>query len=144
MNETTQKIRKHLPFLKNPGRTLFRLLLASFAVGLLLSVFDIRPEELLRNLDENLREIFEAAVDLVRWAIPYILLGAVIVAPIWLGLTLLRALRRRESRRRAWADAGTPRPGLACSRSGVRLWAETAARPTTPCQTIPNLRYQRS
>ncbi len=95
MNETTQKIRKRLPFLKNPGRTLFRLLLASFAVGLLLSVFDIRPEELLRNLDENLREIFEAAVDLVRWAIPYILLGAVIVAPIWLGLTLLRALRRR-------------------------------------------------
>jgi hypothetical protein len=95
VNETTQKIRKRLPFLKNPGRTLFRLLLASFAVGLLLSVFDIRPEELLRNLDENLREIFEAAVDLVRWAIPYILLGAVIVAPIWLGLTLLRALRRR-------------------------------------------------
>ncbi len=95
MNETTQKIRKRLPFLKNPGRTLFRLLLASFAVGLLLSAFDLRPEELLRNLDENLREIFEAAVDLVRWAIHYILLGAVIVAPIWLRLTLLRALRRR-------------------------------------------------
>ncbi len=95
MNETTQKIRKRLPFLKNPGRTLFRLLLASFAVGLLLSLFDMRPEELLHGLGDNAREIFEAAVDLVRWAIPYILLGAVIVAPIWLGLTLLRALRRR-------------------------------------------------
>ncbi len=95
MNETTQKIRKRLPFLKNPGCTLFRLLLASFAVGLLLSLFDLRPEELLHSLGDNAREIFEAAVDLVRWAIPYILLGAVIVAPIWLGLTLLRALRRR-------------------------------------------------
>ena len=95
MNETTQKIRKRLPFLKNPGRTLFRLLLASFAVGLLLSLFDLRPEELLHSLGDNAREIFEAAVDLVRWAIPYILLGAVIVAPIWLGLTLFRALRRR-------------------------------------------------
>ena len=95
MNETTHKIRKRLPFLKNPGRTLFRLLLASFAVGLLLSVFDLRPEELLRSLDDNVREIFAKAVDLVRWAIPYVLLGAVIVAPIWLGITLLRALRRR-------------------------------------------------
>ncbi len=95
MNETTQKIRKRLPFLKNPGRTLFRLLLASFAVGLLLSLFDLRPEELLHSLGDNVREIFEAAVDLVRWTIPYILLGAVIVTPIWLGLTLLRALRRR-------------------------------------------------
>ncbi len=95
MNETTQKIRKHLPFLKNPGRTLFRLLLASFAVGLLLSAFDLRPEELLHSLGDNAREIFESVVDLVRWAIPYILLGAVIVAPVWLGLTLLRALRRR-------------------------------------------------
>ena len=95
MNETTQKVRKRLPFLKNPGRTLFRLLLASLAVGLLLSLFDLRPEELLHSLGDNAREIFEAAVDLVRWAIPYILLGAVIVAPIWLGLTLFRALRRR-------------------------------------------------
>jgi len=65
------------------------------AVGLLLSLFDLRPEELLHSLGDNAREIFEAAVDLVRWAIPYILLGAVIVAPIWLVLTLLRALRRR-------------------------------------------------
>ncbi len=95
MSETTQKIRKRLPFLKNPGRTLFRLLLASLAVGLLLSVFDVRPEELLRNLGDNVRGIFASVVDLVRWAIPYILLGAVIVAPIWLGITVLRALRRR-------------------------------------------------
>jgi hypothetical protein len=95
VSETTQKLRKRLPFLKNPGRTLFRLLLASLAVGLLLSVFGVRPEELLRNLGGNVREIFAAAVDLVRWAIPYILLGAVVVAPIWLGITVLRALRRR-------------------------------------------------
>ena len=44
-------LKRRLPFLKHPGRTLFRLLLASFAVGFVLTVVDVRPEELLRLLD---------------------------------------------------------------------------------------------
>lgn len=87
--------RRRLAFLRHPGRTLFRLLLASFAVGVAMSVFDIRPEELLRDLDDYAYAAFTATVEGVRWAIPYILLGAVIVAPIWLALTLLKLVRRR-------------------------------------------------
>jgi hypothetical protein len=34
-------------------------------------------------------------VEAVRWAIPYILIGAVVVAPIWLGMTAWKAIRRR-------------------------------------------------
>jgi Domain of unknown function (DUF6460) len=88
-------LKRRLPFLKHPGRTLFRLLLASFAVGVVLTVFDIRPEELLRDLDDYAYRLFTATVDAVRWAIPYILIGAVIVAPIWLAATLWKAIRRR-------------------------------------------------
>ena len=92
---TESKLRQRLPFLRKPGRTLFRLLLASFAVGVALSVFDIRPEELLREFDDYAHTIFTTTVDAVRWAIPYILLGAVIVAPVWLARTLLKVVRRR-------------------------------------------------
>ena len=91
MTEMSQR----LPFLRHPGRTLFRLLLASFAVGVVLSVFDIRPEELLRDLNDYAHAIFTYAVEALRWAVPYILLGAVIVAPVWLALTLLKVVRRR-------------------------------------------------
>ena len=92
---TEPSLKRRLPFLKHPGQTLFRLLLASFAVGVVLTVFDIRPEALLRDLDDYAYSIFKAVVEAVRWAIPYILIGAVIVAPIWLAMTLWRAVRRK-------------------------------------------------
>ena len=88
-------LKRRLPFLKHPGRTLFRLLLASFAVGFVLTVVDVRPEELLRDLNDVAHRIFTSAVEAVRWAIPYILIGAVVVAPIWLVMTLWKAIRRR-------------------------------------------------
>jgi hypothetical protein len=84
---------KRRPFFARPGRTLFRLLLAALIVGLLLSLFDLRPEELLRALGDSVADAFGSAVALVRWAIPYLLLGAVVVAPIWLVMTLWRAIR---------------------------------------------------
>ena len=92
---TEPSLKRRLPFLKHPGRTLFRLLLASFAVGVVLTVFDIRPEEVLRNLDAAAHRVFTAAVEAVSWAVPYILIGAVIVAPVWLVMTLWKAIRRR-------------------------------------------------
>jgi len=92
---TEPSLKRRLPFLKHPGRTLFRLLMASFAVGVVLTVFDIQPEELLRNLDDVAHQAFTAAVEAISWAIPYILIGAVIVAPTWLAMTAWKAIRRK-------------------------------------------------
>ena len=39
-------------------------------------------------------DAFGSAVAMVRWAIPYVLLGAAVVAPVWLVMTLWRAIRR--------------------------------------------------
>ena len=83
------------PFFARPGRTLFRLLLAALVVGLLLSAFDLRPEALLRALGDSVANAFGELVEAVRWAIPYVLLGAVVVAPVWLAMTLWRAVRKR-------------------------------------------------
>jgi hypothetical protein len=92
---TDSPLKRRLPFLRNPGRTLFRLLLASFLVGVVLSVFDIRPDAVLRDLNAAAYQMFTSAVDAVTWAIPYILIGAVVVAPIWLVVTLWKAIRSR-------------------------------------------------
>jgi hypothetical protein len=92
---TDSPLKRRLPFLRNPGRTLFRLLLASFLVGVVLSVFDIRPDAVLRDLNAAAYQMFTSAVDAVTWAIPYILIGAVVVAPIWLIVTLWKAIRSR-------------------------------------------------
>lgn len=72
-----------------------KLAVASLIVGLLLSWLDINPRMLLRDLPELLRDMIRLALSTVDWALPYILLGAVIVVPVWGAFALLRVLRRR-------------------------------------------------
>lgn len=72
-----------------------KLAVASLIVGLLLSWLDINPRMLLRDLPELLRDMIRFLLSTVDWALPYILLGAVIVVPVWGAFALLRVLRRR-------------------------------------------------
>lgn len=71
-----------------------KLLMASLIVGLVLSWLDINPRRLLSDIPGAIRDALQVGVDLVDWAVPYILLGAMIVVPIWAALALLRMLRR--------------------------------------------------
>ena len=64
--------------------TVVKLVLASLVIGLVLSVLDVDPEALLENIGGTVQKIFEVLVSLIEWTIPYILLGAVVVVPIWL------------------------------------------------------------
>lgn len=71
-----------------PG-TILKLLILSFFVGWGLSLLDLTPMELMRG-------VFDRFDDLLDWVsrsfgtiISYILLGAVIVVPIWLVLLLI-------------------------------------------------------
>lgn len=75
--------------------TVFKLAVVCLLVGLVLSFFDIDPVGLLRSFPDAIQSVFRAAVDAIRWAVPYILVGAVIVVPIWLVLFLLRLVRTR-------------------------------------------------
>jgi len=78
---------------------IWKLLLASLIMGLVLSYFDITPAELIREVPETIGHIFELLWNGLRWAIDYILLGAVIVVPVWLLLNLpgvLEKFRRRK------------------------------------------------
>ncbi len=71
-----------------------KLLVASLTVGLVFSAFDIHPRRLLRDVPDLIRDAFRLAMSAVDWAIPYIILGAVVVVPIWALFALFRAIRR--------------------------------------------------
>jgi hypothetical protein len=78
--------------------TVIKLALICLGVGLVLSFFDIDPVGLLRNFPQAIRSVFDVVVNMIRWAVPYVLLGAVVVVPVWLVLFLLRMARDKRGR----------------------------------------------
>ena len=77
--------------------TIVKLALVCLFVGFLLAFFDIDPVALMHNFPDAIQSVFEVVADLIRWAVPYVLLGAVVVVPIWLVFFLLRVARGRKS-----------------------------------------------
>jgi hypothetical protein len=82
--------------------TLLRLLLASLVVGLVLTWLDIEPTDLIARARAafawGVAELRALSGDLVGSAgdlVGYVLVGAVVVVPIWLLSLLVKALRRR-------------------------------------------------
>ena len=78
---------------KHIRETLIKVMLASFVVGVLLAFFNIEPRELLENFGETIQSIFEIVTRIVEWAVKYILLGGVVVVPIWLIFILIGKAR---------------------------------------------------
>ncbi len=76
--------------------TIVKLLIASFLVGLGLALFDVTPREVVAWGRDLLREIAADFWGWASWALSYVLLGAVVVVPVWAVFYLLRALRRRS------------------------------------------------
>ncbi|MBL4906899.1 MAG: hypothetical protein JKX94_05550 [Sneathiella sp.] len=86
---------------KNVGSLIVKLIIGSFLVGWALTFFDITPLDLLKDLTGTIGQIYSTALSTVRWAADYILLGAVIVLPIWgivAALNFLQAKNRRKSK----------------------------------------------
>ncbi len=80
---------------KNIPRTLLRLFFYSLILGLVLSALNVSPESLLGTIGGTVESIFNIAVGAVEWAVPFVLIGAVVVVPIWLVMSGLRFIRRR-------------------------------------------------
>tara|TARA_R110000787_G_scaffold59662_6_gene135094 strand:+ start:14868 stop:15218 length:351 start_codon:yes stop_codon:yes gene_type:complete len=84
---------------RNIGSLIVKLLIVSFLVGWALTLFDITPIELLKDLTGTIGEIYSLALNTVRWAADYILLGAVVVLPIWAIVAGLNYLQRKSRRK---------------------------------------------
>ena len=84
---------------RNVGSLIVKLILVSFVVGWALTLFDITPLDLLKDLTGTIGQIYSMALNTVRWAADYILLGAVIVIPIWAIVAGLNYLQRKSRRK---------------------------------------------
>lgn len=76
--------------------TVIKLIVASLAVGVGLRFFDISPQQLLENFGETIQRIFAKLSSFVAWGLEYVILGAVIVVPIWGIFAVLRLLRSNK------------------------------------------------
>ena len=81
------------------GPLLVKFLVVSFFVGLILSFFSVTPRELLDLLGDAGREIVDILASFFEWALKYIIVGAVVVLPIWGLLTLWRIARNKYGSR---------------------------------------------
>ncbi len=81
---------------KITGATVIKLVIACFVVGLLLVWLDLDPKDVLLQGWRWVRSLAEWTVAHLGSAMSYILLGAVVVLPVWLVFYLLRALRSRR------------------------------------------------
>jgi Na+/H+-dicarboxylate symporter len=75
--------------------TLLRILLASFVVGLAMYWLDVQPRDILGWVTGSVEEVLANAQAWISWTVKYVLLGAVIVVPVWLLSYLFQFLRRR-------------------------------------------------
>jgi Family of unknown function (DUF6460) len=74
----------------SPWSTVLQLAVWSVVVGVVLSALGITPANIFERLGMIVRRISDLGFGAVHWAIQYFLLGAVIVVPIWLVMTLMR------------------------------------------------------
>jgi Family of unknown function (DUF6460) len=76
-----------------PLAVIFKLVLLSILVGVILKVVGLDPLNILHSLQDLVRAIWDMGFDAVLWLWRYFLLGAVVVVPVWFVLRLMRAPR---------------------------------------------------
>ena len=77
----------------SPLAVLGRLVLVSILVGVVLSTLGLNPFDIVKSVERLIRSIWDMGFDAFRWLWRYLLLGAVIVVPIWIIMRLINAPR---------------------------------------------------
>jgi Domain of unknown function (DUF6460) len=78
-----------------PLSVIFKLILLSILVGVILKVLGLDPMNIIRSIEDLIRRVWNMGFDAVIWLWRYFLLGAVIVVPVWLIVRLIRAPKGR-------------------------------------------------
>ena len=78
-----------------PLSVIFRLILLSIVIGVILEVLGLDPWNIIDSLRRLLLRIWDMGFDAVRWLWRYLLLGAALVVPIWLIIRLSHVIRGR-------------------------------------------------
>jgi hypothetical protein len=78
-----------------PVSVIFRLILLSILIGVILQVLGLDPWNILDSLRRLVLRVWDMGFDALRWLWRYLLLGAVVVVPIWLIVRLMRVAQNR-------------------------------------------------
>jgi hypothetical protein len=70
--------------------TLVKVAVASLIVGTVLAHFGITADQILKDMGLTPERLAELARQAVSWALPNILLGSLIIVPVWLVVFLFR------------------------------------------------------
>jgi high-affinity nickel permease len=75
---------------------LFKLAVASIAVGIVLAILGIRPIDLWRDFLATAANIWSMGFEAIEWSIQYLVLGAIVVVPIFIVVRLWTMMTERE------------------------------------------------
>lgn len=78
----------------SPLGVLIRLVVMSFVVGLILTVLDVNPNDIILWVENRLRFLTSFGFETFEEVGAIMLLGAVVVVPIWLALRILKLIGR--------------------------------------------------
>ncbi|MAW53913.1 MAG: hypothetical protein CMM69_00335 [Rhodospirillaceae bacterium] len=76
--------------------TIVKLIIACLLVGLVLSTLDVDPRNILAIGQAVIEWLIEVGGEFFARALTYILIGAIVVIPIWVIMYLLRAVKSRD------------------------------------------------
>jgi acetyl-CoA acetyltransferase len=71
-------------------RTLVKVIIASLVVGTILAHFGITADQIMHEAGLSSDRIEELARRAMAWALPNVLLGALVIVPIWLLFYIFR------------------------------------------------------
>ena len=70
--------------------TLVKVAVASLIVGTILAHFGITADQILKDMGVTPERLAELARQALAWALPNLLLGSLIIVPVWLVIFLFR------------------------------------------------------
>jgi Family of unknown function (DUF6460) len=70
--------------------TLVKVLVASLVAGVILNHFGITPDALIRYSGITRERLEELARQGIDWALPNVMLGALVIVPVWFLIYLFR------------------------------------------------------
>ena len=77
--------------------TLIKILAASLIAGVILNHLGITPDELIRYSGLSRERLEELARQGIDWAVPNVMLGALVIVPVWFLIYLFRPPGRSSS-----------------------------------------------
>jgi uncharacterized oligopeptide transporter (OPT) family protein len=81
----------------SPVGVLVRLLVLSLVVGVILHALGITPQNIFQRIDELLRNIYNLGFGVFQSIVEYLVLGAMVVVPIWLIARLVKTARSPDA-----------------------------------------------